>query len=84
MEAVFVSFAACVGIAEFGHFDKVVAQCGLYDFDFAKLLLLTPLDFDEVLGAIDDLKEAALAMMQDIQRSDAKSPKQLMNELFGF
>ena len=56
----------------------------LYDFDFAKLLLLTPLDFDEVLGAIDDLKEAALAMMQDIQRSDAKSPKQLMNELFGF
>ena len=56
----------------------------LYDFDFAELLLLTPLDFDEVLGAIDDLKEAALAMMQDIQRSDAKSPKQLMNELFGF
>ena len=23
-------------------------------------------------------------MMRDIQRSDAKQPKQLMNELFGF
>ena len=38
----------------------------------------------EVIEAIDELKKASLAMMRDIQRSDAKSPKQLMNDLFGF
>ena len=40
-------------------------------------------DAQVVLDAIDDLRDASLAMMRDIQRSDAKQPKQLMNELFG-
>ena len=56
---------------------------GLWDFDFARLLTLTPLDCPEALDAIDDLRDVSLAMMRDIQRSDAKQPKQLMNELFG-
>ena len=54
----------------------------LWDFDFARLLTLTPLDCPEALDAIDDLRDASLAMMRDIQRSDAKQPKQLMDELF--
>ena len=55
----------------------------LWDFDFARLITLTPLDCPEALDAIDDLRDASLAMMRDIKRSDAKQPKQLMNELFG-
>lgn len=55
----------------------------LWDFDFARLITLTPLDCPEALDAIDDLRDASLSMMRDIQRSDAKLPKQLMNELFG-
>jgi len=55
----------------------------LYDMDFAKLIIMTPLEMEEVINAIDELKEAALGMMRDIQRSDAKQPKQLMSELFG-
>lgn len=55
----------------------------LWDFDFARLITLTPLDSPEALDAIDELRDASLAMMRDIQRSDAKQPKQLMNELFG-
>ena len=54
----------------------------LWDFDFARLITLSPLDCPEALDAIDDLRDASLAMMRDIQRSDAKQPKQLMNELF--
>jgi len=38
---------------------------------------------DDVVNALGNLRDAALAMMRDIQRSDAKTPKQLMNELFG-
>ena len=55
----------------------------LWDFDFARLITLSPLDCPESLDAIDDLRDASLDMMRDIQRSDAKQPKQLMNELFG-
>ena len=55
----------------------------LWDFDFARLITLTPLDCPEALDAIDDLRDASLAMMRDIQRSDAKQPKKLMSELFG-
>ena len=55
----------------------------LWDFDFARLITLTPLDCPDALDAIDALRDASLAMMRDIQRSDAKQPKQLMNELFG-
>ena len=56
----------------------------LWDFDFAKLITYSPLDCPEVIEAIDELKKASLAMKHDIQRSDAKQPKLLMNELFGF
>lgn len=56
----------------------------LWDFDYAKLITYSPLDCPEVIEAIDELKKASLAMMRDIQRSDAKQPKLLMNELFGF
>lgn len=56
----------------------------LWDFDYAKLITYSPLDCPEVIEAIDELKKASLAMMHDIQRSDAKQPKLLMNELFGF
>lgn len=45
-----------------------------------RLFTLTPLDCPE---AIDALRDASLAMMRDIQRSDTKQPKQLMHELFG-
>ena len=55
----------------------------LYKLDFARLLVLGPLDCDDVLEALNTLCDAALAMMRDIQLSDAKQPKQLMNELFG-
>ena len=55
----------------------------LWDFDYAKLITYSPLDCPEVIEAIDELKKAALAMVHDIQRSDAKQPKLLMNELFG-
>lgn len=55
----------------------------LWDFDFAKLITYSPLDCPEVIEAIDELKKASLAMVHDIQRSDAKQPKLLMNELFG-
>ena len=56
----------------------------LWDFDFAKLITYSPLDCPEVIEAIDELKKASLAMKHDIQRSDAKQPKLLMNGLFGF
>lgn len=56
----------------------------LWDFDYAKLITYSPLDCPEVIEAIDVLKKASLAMMHDIQRSDAKQPKLLMNGLFGF
>ena len=36
----------------------------------------------EVIEAIDILKKAALAMVHDIQQSDAKQPKLLMKDLF--
>ena len=55
----------------------------LYDFDYFKLITYSPLDCPEAMDAIDDLKDASLAMMRDILRSDAKTPKQLMKELFG-
>ena len=54
----------------------------LWDFDFTRLITLTPLDCPEALDAIDALRDASIAMMRDIQRSDAKQPKQLMKELF--
>ena len=61
-----------------------IPSCGrrLWDFDYASLITLGPLDSDEALDAIDALRDASLAMMQDIQRSDAKQPKLLMQELF--
>lgn len=49
----------------------------------ARLFTLNPLGCPEALDAIDDLRDASLAMMRDIQRSDVKQSKQLMNELFG-
>ena len=55
----------------------------LYNFDYPKLVTFSPLDCPEVIEAIDALKKASLAMVHDIQRSDAKQPKLLMNELFG-
>lgn len=55
----------------------------LWDFDYASLITLGPLDSEEALDAIDALRDVSLAMMQDIQRSDAKQPKLLMQELFG-
>ena len=55
----------------------------LYNFDYVKLITYSPLDCPEVIEAVDALKKASLAMMRDIQRSDAKTPKFLMNELFG-
>ena len=55
----------------------------LYNFDYVKLITYSPLDCPEVIEAIDELKKASLAMIHDIQRSDAKQPKLLMNELFG-
>ena len=54
----------------------------LYNFDYVKLITYSPLDCPEVIEAIDALKKASLAMMHDIQRSDAKQPKMLMNQLF--
>ena len=55
----------------------------LWDFDYAKLITYSPLDCPEVIEAIDELKKASLAILHDIQRSDAKQPKLLMNDLFG-
>ena len=55
----------------------------LYNFDYVKLITYSPLDCPEVIESIDALKKASLAMMRDIQRSDAKQPKLLMNQLFG-
>ena len=55
----------------------------LYNFDYPKLVTFSPLDCPEVIEAIDELKKASLAMVRDIQRSDAKQPKMLMNQLFG-
>lgn len=55
----------------------------LYDFDYTKLITFSPLDCPEVIEAIDKLRKTALSMLSDIQRSDAKSPKLLVNELFG-
>ena len=54
----------------------------LWDFDYPKLITYSPLDCPEVIEAIDELKKASLAMIRDIQRSDAKQPKLLMNKLF--
>ena len=55
----------------------------LYNFDYPKLVTFSPLDCPEVIEAIDALKKASLAMVHDIQRSDAKQPKLLMTQLFG-
>ena len=55
----------------------------LYNFDYPKLVTFSPLDCPEVIEAIDDLKKASLAMMRDIQHSDAKQPKLQMTSLFG-
>ena len=55
----------------------------LYNFDYVKLITYSPLDCPEVIEAIDALKKTSLAMVRDIQQSDAKQPKLLMNELFG-
>ena len=55
----------------------------LYNFDYVKLITYSPLDSPEVIESVDALKKASLAMIYDIQRSDAKTPKQLMTELFG-
>ena len=55
----------------------------LYDLNFPNLVMLGPLDSEDVLNAIDELKKASLAMVRDIQRSDAKQPRVLMGELFG-
>ena len=55
----------------------------LYNFDYPKLVTFSPLDCPEVIEAIDELKKASLAMMRDINRSDATKPKLLMNESFG-
>ena len=55
----------------------------LYDFDYTKLITFSPLDCPEVIESIDMLRKTALSMLGDIQRSDAKSPKLLVNELFG-
>ena len=55
----------------------------MWDFDFAKLITYSPLDCPEVIEAIDELKKASLAMVHDIQRSDAKQPKLLISQLFG-
>lgn len=55
----------------------------LYDFDFVKLITLSPLDCPEVIEAIDTLKRTALSMVHDIERSDARQPKALMKELLG-
>ena len=55
----------------------------LWDFDYTRLITLSPLDCQEALDAIDALRDTSLAMMRDIQRSDAKQPKLLMKELFG-
>jgi len=54
----------------------------LYNFDYVKLITYSPLDSPEVIEAIDILKKAALAMVHDIQQSDAKQPKLLMKDLF--
>ena len=56
----------------------------LWNFDYVKLITYSPLDCPEVIEAINELKKASLAMIHDVQRSDAKQPKSLMNELFGF
>ena len=53
------------------------------DFDYVKLVTYSPLDCPEVIEAIDELKKASFAMIRDIQRSDANTPKQLMTEFFG-
>lgn len=55
----------------------------LYDFDYTKLITFSPLDCPEVIEAIDTLHKTALSLVSDIHRSDAKSPKLLVNELFG-
>ncbi len=55
----------------------------LYGFDYAKLITYSPLDCPEAVETIDTLRKTSLSMMNDIRRSDAKSPKQLMNDLFG-
>ncbi|MBU0290403.1 hypothetical protein AAAT34_09165 [Hallella faecis] len=52
----------------------------LGDFDYTRLITLTSLGCPE---SLDALRDASLAMMRDIQRSDAKQPKLLMNEWFG-
>ena len=52
----------------------------LWDFDFARLITLTPLDCP---GALDALRDTSLAMMRDIQRSDAKQPKKLIMSCLG-
>lgn len=54
----------------------------LYNFDYVKLVTFSPLDCPEVIEAIDELKKASLAMVHDIERSDAKQPKLLMDGLF--
>ena len=54
----------------------------LWNFDYAKLITYSPLDCPEVIETIDVLKKASLAMVHDIQRSDAKQPKLLMKDLF--
>mgnify|MGYP007101858077 CR=1 FL=1 len=54
----------------------------LYNFDYVKLITYSPLDCSEVIEAIDALKKTSLAMVHDIQRSDAKQPKLLMKDLF--
>ena len=56
----------------------------LWDFDYTRLITLSPLDCDEALEAIDALRDISLAMLHDIQRSDAKQPKLLMQELFNY
>ena len=55
----------------------------LHGFDYTRLITLSPLDSKEAVAAVEALRTASLAMLSDIQRSDAKQPRQLVKELFG-
>lgn len=55
----------------------------LYGFDYARLVACGPLDCPGAIEAVDTLCRMSLSMAGDIRRSDAKSPRLLMNAMFG-
>lgn len=56
----------------------------IYDKEFTDLALFGPMVDNEYATALGNLRELCIKFFKEIMRSDAKKPKALMEEYFGF